>query len=184
MYQSLITLRYAKALYLKAEEENLLQEVLSDIRLVGNTLKENAELDEVIHYPFIYPSKKREILNNLFESRIQPLTLRFLFLIIKNKRDKYIENILRNFIDIYNERQGIKTVSLTTAVEIGEKERESVKSLVRKYFHAQKVDFRERINKEIIGGFIIQIEDQLLDASVRRQLDKVSQNLKHKYHFV
>ncbi|MCF8335810.1 MAG: ATP synthase F1 subunit delta, partial [Bacteroidales bacterium] len=95
MYQSLITLRYAKALYQKAEEENLLQEVLSDIRLVRKTFTENAELDEMIHYPFIYPSKKQKVLNDLFGKRIQPVTLRFLFLIIENKRDKYIRNILR-----------------------------------------------------------------------------------------
>ncbi|MCF8335946.1 MAG: ATP synthase F1 subunit delta [Bacteroidales bacterium] len=184
MYQSLTTLRYAKALYQKAEEENLLQEVLVDIRLVGKTFTENAELDEMIHYPFIYPSKKKKILNNLFGKRIQAVTLRFLFLIIENKRDKYIKNILRNFVDVYNDRQGIKTVTLTTAIEIGEKEKDSIKSLVKKYFYAQKVDFRERIDKEIIGGFILQIEDQLLDASVRRQLEKVSYTLKYKNHIV
>ncbi|MGM0530016.1 MAG: ATP synthase F1 subunit delta [Bacteroidota bacterium] len=184
MYQSLITLRYAKALYLKAEEEDLLQEVLEDVRLVKQTFSENVEFDEVIHYPFIYPSKKRKILNDLFGSRIQPVTLRFLFLLINNKRDKFIMNILRNFVDIYNDRQGIRTVSLTTAIEVGEKEKDSIKGLVRKYFNAQKIDFREKINKEILGGFIIQIEDQLLDASVRRQLEKVSYTLTDKNYIV
>ncbi|MBS3771465.1 MAG: ATP synthase F1 subunit delta [Bacteroidales bacterium] len=184
MYQSLITLRYAKALYLEAEEKNLLQEVLDDVRLIRQTFAENAELDEVIHYPFIYPSKKENVLNNLFGSRIQPVSLRFLYLIIDNKRDQYIRNILRNFVDIYNERQGIKTVSLTTAVEVGEREKESIKNFIKKYFNARKIDFNERINKEIIGGFIIQIEDQLLDASVRTQLEKVSYTLKHKSHIV
>jgi len=184
MYQSLITLRYAKALYLKADEEHSLQEVLEDIRLIKKTFSENLDLDEAIHYPFIYPSRKKKILNNLFENKIQPVTLRFLYLVIDNKRDTYIRNILRNFIDLYNDRQGIKAVSLTSAVEIGDKERESVKSLVKKYFNAQKIDFQERIDKDIIGGFIIQIEDQLLDASVKRQLEKVRHTLKHKYHIV
>ncbi|MFW5944162.1 MAG: ATP synthase F1 subunit delta [Bacteroidota bacterium] len=184
MYQSLITLRYAKALYLQAEEEHVEEEVLNDIRLIRKTFTENAELDEAIHYPFIYPSKKEKILNKLFGDRIQPLTLRFLFLIMENKRDQYIRNILRNFVDLYNEKQGIKTVSLVTAVKLGDKEKEAVKNLIKKYFYAQKIDFSERIDKEIIGGFIIQIEDQLLDASVIRQLNKLKYELTHNHHIV
>ena len=184
MYQSLITLRYAKALYLKAEEDNVLDDVLKDSQLIRVTFSENAELEEVIRYPLIYPSKKQDILKSLFESRIQPVTLRFLFLIVENNRGNYIRDILRNFTDIYNESQGIKTVSLTTAVKVGKKEEESIKNLVKKYFGAHKVDFTETIDKKIIGGFIIQIEDQLLDASVRRQLEKVRYNLTHRNYIV
>lgn len=184
MYQSLITLRYAKALYLKAEEEQLAEQVLNDIRLIKQTLQENVDLDEAIHYPFIYPSKKEKILDDLFGDRIQPLTLRFINLIIENKRDKYIRNILRNFIDLYNEKQGIKTVSITTAVKLGDKEKESVKNLIKKHFYAQKVDFMEMVDKEIIGGFIIQIEDQLLDASVRRQLNQLKYKFTHEKHVI
>jgi F-type H+-transporting ATPase subunit delta len=169
---------------MKAEEDQLLQQVLDDIRMIQKIFSENTDLDGVIHYPFIYPSKKKKILNELFENKIQPVTLRFLFLIVDKKRDTYIRNILRNFIDFYNDKQGIRSVSLTSAVEMGDKERESVKNMVRKYFDVQKIEFRERIDKNIIGGFILQIEDQLLDASVRRQLEKVRYKLKYNFHIV
>ena len=157
---------------------------MKDIRLIKQTFQENTDLDEAIHYPFIYPSKKEKILDNLFGKRIQPLTLRFLNLIIENKRDRYIRNILRNFVDLYNEKQGIKTVSITTAVKLGDKEKESVKNLIKKYFYVHKVDLKENMDKDLIGGFIIQIEDQLLDASVRRQLDKLKYELMYEKHVI
>ena len=177
-------MRYAKALYLKAEEKDKVQEVLSDIRLIDQSFSDYPELDQVIHHPAIIISKKKKILRDLFKDRVQPLTQLFLDLIVRNRREYYIRNIFRNFKDIYNERQGIKTVLLTTAIEVGSKEEESINELVKEHFHAKSVDFQKKVDKQIIGGFIIQIEDQLLDASVRRQLEKVKYELTHKQNII
>ena len=179
MYQSLITLRYAKALYLKASEKQVLPDVLQDIQMIDQVLSDNPELDQAIRHPVLYLSKKQKIVNGLFANRVHPITLRFIDLIIKNRRAVYLHNIFRNFIDLHHKNKGIKKVSLTTAIPAGASEKDSINKLIRKYFHAKQVEFTEHIDAEILGGFIIQIEDQLLDASVRRQLEKVRHHLIH-----
>ena len=177
MYRSLITVRYAKALFLKATEEEVLDDVIRDLRFIQQAFNENSDLVDAISHPVTLTSKKKNIIRALFEDKIQPVSLNFLLLILKNHREYYFNDIFRNVIDLYNESRGIKSVELTTAVKIGEQERKDIEQFVRKTFKAKEISFVEKVNPELIGGFIIQIEDQLLDSSVRRQLIKIRHDL-------
>lgn len=180
MHRSLIAIRYAKALYLKGIEDNILEEIATDIQQVHQTLTDSPDLYQVFHQPTLDTSKKRAIFDQVFEKHIHSITLDFLELIIQNKREIYLEDIFRNFTDLYNEYRGIKTVLLTTTVDLTDKEKHSVSEFVKKNFDAQQIDLDVEVDKDIIGGFIIQINDQLFDASVRRQLDKIRQQFLHK----
>ena len=79
------------------------------------------------------------------------------------------ESISRNFIDSYKEFKGIKSVILTTAYTIDD---DSRKALVDKITNSLNkiVELREIVNEEIIGGFILKIEDQQYDSSVTSKL--------------
>jgi len=177
MYKSLVTLRYAKALFLQAEEEEQAERILEDVDQIVRVIKDAPELHRALSHPVISTSQKLRVASEVFQDRITPLTLRFIRLVIKNKRGTYLMDILRNFKDIYNYNRGIQTVRLTTAMGLGDREKEDIKQLIRKNFHARKVDFSEDVDPDIIGGFIIQVEDQLLDASVRRQLNAIRKTL-------
>ena len=180
MYQSLITLRYAKALFLQAEEQGVSDQVLADVQELQQAFDAYPDILRTIEHPVIQTSKKKCIFSELFQERISALTLKFIHLVLKNRREAYLINIFRNFRDIYNEDREIKKVELTTALPLEAGEKEVIKKLIRQSFHARKVDFNERIDSEIVGGFIIQIEDQLLDASVRRQLQMIRKTLSDK----
>ena len=177
MYRSLITVRYAKALFLKAQEEGMLDQIIADIRFVHQTFDKHPDIITVINHPVTYTSQKKKIIHDLFIDHISTITLDFLLLIVKNHRAYYFKDIFRNFIDFYNDSKGIKTVELTTAIKVGEEEREDMKAYIQKAFQAREISFTEKVVPEIIGGFIIQIEDKLLDVSVRKQLNKIRHDL-------
>jgi len=177
MYKSLVTLRYAKALFLQAEEQEEADRILGDVDKIVQVFKDSPELHRTLSHPVISTSQKLRIASEVFQDRIAPLMLRFIHLVIRNKREAYFMDIFRNYRDIYNHNRGIQVVRLTTAMGLGDREKEDIKQLIRKNFHARKVDFTEEIKPDIIGGFIIQVEDQLLDASVRRQLDAIRKTL-------
>mgnify|MGYP006284506107 CR=1 FL=1 len=177
MYRSLVTLRYAKALFLQAEEQKQAEQVLGDVSKIVQAVKETPELFQALSHPVISTSQKLRIASDVFQEQITPLMLRFIRLIIRNKREAYLMDIFRNYRDLFNQNRGIQTVRLTTAMRLGDREKEDIKALIRENFHAREVDFSEEIDPGIIGGFIIQVEDQLLDASVRRQLDAIRKTL-------
>jgi len=180
MYQSLITLRYAKALFLKAEEDQITDKVSGDIQKIKNTFRENPEIYKILQSPMILDSKKQKITREIFKEQVQDITLKFLLLILKNNRTPFLTSILRNFTDIYNEKEGIKTVELTTAIKIDDKEKSLIQDFIKDTFNAKKISFKEKTDKTLIGGFIIQIEDQLIDISVKKQLLNIKEELARK----
>jgi len=177
MYQSLIATRYAKALFLKAREEDMLEQVTEEIRFVQAVFQDYSEVLITLNHPVTYASQKVNILKGLFQEKVHQIVLDFLLLIARNHREAYFQNIFRNFIDFYNESEGIKTVELITAMAISDDERSDIKQYIKDTFQANKITFTEKVNPELIGGFIIQIDDKLLDASVRKQLDKIRHDL-------
>ena len=167
-------------MFLEAEEHEEAEQILSEVDQIVQTLEDHPELKQALKDPVIHTSQKQKIIGAVFQDHISDLMLRFIQMVMRNRREAYLENMFRNYRDIFNEKRSIKTVRLTTALKLGEREKEDIKQLIRDAFDARKVDFREDVDHRIMGGFIIQVEDQLLDASVRRQLEMIRKTLFNK----
>jgi F-type H+-transporting ATPase subunit delta len=93
-----------------------------------------------------------------------------------NGRESFLPAIARAFISETRKYKGITETVLTTAVPVDEKIKTQIKELVAAVFNT-KVDLKETIDSEIIGGFILKIEDNFIDASVRNKLKKIKKEL-------
>ncbi|MFO8235071.1 MAG: ATP synthase F1 subunit delta [Bacteroidales bacterium] len=177
MYRSLITVRYAKALLLKGKEVQKLDEIQKDLEFIEDVFSKNENLYDVLQQPTILISRKLFIVQSIFTNKLNTkITLDFISLIIRNRREHYLKDIFRNFTDLYNKDQGIKAAAITTAVSLEAEEEIAVKNFIKKNFNAKEINLKVNIDKDIIGGFIIQVNDQLLDVSVRHQLELIRKN--------
>lgn len=176
MNQSHIHTRYAKSLLLLAQEKNLLDEIKSDIELIYKTLINSEDLKKLLDHPILKSSRKSEILGQIFNQNINKLTHQFLKLIVKNKRENSLKFICLKFINLYKESKRIKTAVLTTAYKLNDKEKTNIISAIEKKFNVT-VELHEKVNENLIGGMIIQIEDQQLDLSVAKQIQRLKSNL-------
>lgn len=172
MYQGQINVRYAKSLFQLAVEKNILDEIKQDIDLILNTFEEVENFNILIEHPVIKSTKKTQIFNELFEEKVHKYTLSLLHLIVKNKREKHIKNICINFIDFYTKEKGIKKAVLTTAYNLTKTQKTKVKKTFEKVFNSE-IELDTIVNKSVIGGLIIQINDKQLDLSVERQIQKL-----------
>ena len=93
-----------------------------------------------------------------------------------NGRESFLSAIARNFISATRKYKGITEVVLTTAVPVNEKIKKQIEELVTRVFNT-KVDLKETVDKEIIGGFVLKVEDNFIDASVRNKLKKIQKEL-------
>jgi F-type H+-transporting ATPase subunit delta len=171
-----ISVRYAKALFLNARENNVLDDVYKDIELIQSLFKEVLQLKFIMESPVVKTSNKLGIIDEVFSDKFNQITLRFLRLIINNKRELHIQNISRNFIDKYKEFKGIKTVTLTTAYKIDEDTKQFLTDKISKYYN-KTVELHENVNADIIGGFVLKIEDRQLDSSVTSKLLQLKRKL-------
>jgi len=176
MHQSQINVRYAKSLFLVAKENNKLDEIINDISLIFKTFQEVDDFIMLIDHPTLKASQKIKILKTIFEHKVDKYTLSFLQLIVNNKRENHLKNMCLVFIDLYRNYKGIKQAVLTTAAEISEKERNIIKESIQKKFNAT-IELQEKVDQDLIGGMIIQVDDKQLDLSVDKQI----QNLRNDF---
>jgi F-type H+-transporting ATPase subunit delta len=178
MNEGLVTKRYVKALYQLAEEEGIREKVMADIEALLACIQESPEFSVFLDNPLLKPSEKSRVINALFLKIFQKTTVSFLNLLIHNRREKHLRSICLHFIQFYKSLFHIKEGTLTTAVALTPKHKEEVFGFITKKFK-MKLDLNENIDPSIIGGFILRVEDQQIDASIQTQLKRIRRQLIH-----
>ncbi len=176
MNESKISVRYAKALFELGKEKELIDTVIKDIQLVDEVCKNIADFWLMVESPVVKTSQKRASMKQIFGDRINAITLNFLDLVVKNRREIYLKDISRNFLALCRKDQGILSATLTSASTLEEGSKENLSTLLSKSFNS-KIELEEVVDEEIIGGFVLRVEDQQLDASVSTQLNKIKREL-------
>jgi F-type H+-transporting ATPase subunit delta len=175
MNESRISVRYSKALFQSALEKKILDIVNKDMILVKKVCAV-PEAKELLNNPVIRPSKKTELLHSVLVKDMHPLTMALIDLAVKNGRERYIPAIARVFVHETMKYNGITESVLTTAVKIDPKIKKQVSGFIEKLFKT-KVDLKENIDDSIVGGFILKVDDNYIDASIRNKLRKIRKEL-------
>lgn len=175
MNESIISVRYTKALFSLALDKDMLDVVKNDMETVYVVMNESKELQQVFQNPVLKPSNKNKIINLIFKS-FNKITISFIGILIKNRREEYLHDISRNFLEKYKQYKGIETTVLTTAVSVDNEMLEKVKELIKKVIK-KEIDISNQIDDRIIGGFLIRVGDRQIDASVQSHLSKIKRKL-------
>jgi F-type H+-transporting ATPase subunit delta len=175
MNDSKISVRYARALFQSALEKKILDNVYQDMIFISEICK-IAETKEFLNSPIIVPSKKEAIFHKMLGDNVEKITLSIIDLIVKNGRESFIPAIARVFIHETKKFKGITESVLTTAVKVDDKVKKQMIDLISDGFKT-KVELKEIIDPEVVGGFILQVDDNLIDASIRNKLRKIKKEL-------
>jgi F-type H+-transporting ATPase subunit delta len=178
MDQSKINVRYAKAFFTLAKEKGLTIELRKDAGLVASVCESSSDFILMLESPVVKTSKKAEALKLIFEDKVNVLSLNFLLLIIENKRESYIPGIFRNLEDLYRHEEGIKSAVLTSAQPLNDALVLQIRKTLETEFNA-KVELRQKVDVNLIGGFVLRVEDKQYDASLSTQLKKIREQLLH-----
>ena len=175
MDQSSIAVRYAKALFETAVEKNILDTLKKDIGLVAQTCSDEA-MQQLIESPVCKPSDKIKAFESIFGGKVDVLTINFLKMVISNKRESHIPAICRNFASRYYRHANIKQAHIITASAIDNATKEKMQASIAKLFNSN-IELTTAEDENLIGGFVMRIDDQQFDASVSTKLRKIKQQL-------
>ena len=178
MNESKISVRYAKALFSLVKEENTLEKHKNDMELLYQCIREVPELQYVIQSPVIKSGEKIRVFGEIFRESMSPLSLSFIRLVLENRREEGLEGIARYFLTLIRAEQGIRSADLTTAKPVDDALRQSISALIAKKFNT-KVDLHEAVDPAIIGGFVLKVGDQQIDASIASKLKRIKRELIH-----
>lgn len=170
MSEKRIAYRYAKSLMGLATEKGKLDEVASDMESMDNLAKESRDLYLMLKSPVINTTKKAEILKMAFEGKLDPLSMAFIDLLVKKKREKYVPEIAASFKEQMNTKRGVTPVDLVVAVEPTEELISKVKSILKQQAGVDKPDFNVSIDPSIIGGFVLRYDNKQIDDSIATRM--------------
>lgn len=173
-----ISVRYANALFQSALEKKMLDKVYRDMVFLSEICSV-PEFKEMLESPIIVPSRKTGIIHKTIGKNLEEITFSLIDIVVSNGREVFLPAIAREFMRKTKEFNGITETILTTAVKVDKKISDKISGLIADIFKT-KVELKEIVDKDIIGGFILKIEDNYIDASVRNKLRKIENELKGK----
>lgn len=177
MVETKVASRYAKSIIGLAIEQGILDVVKNDMALIAETCHVSKDLTLLLNKPIVTVDKKIKILTEIFGKKINKLTLEFITIITKKRREPNLEAIAREFIALYKEHKGIETVIITSAIGLDDKLRKEVLALVKKDTKSE-IELVEKVDKDLIGGFILRKGDKEFDASILKNLQKITREFK------
>ena len=174
MKESLAGNRYAKSLIGLSIEKKELDTVYNDMVLISETVDDSKDLDLLLKSPVVKTDKKQEILTSIFGKNTSELTKQFLLLISSRNREAIIGDIASAFVRQYKVIKKIIVTEVTSAIKLEAAQKKKILQLLNTD-ESSSVEVVEKINPEIIGGFIVRVEDKQIDASISRKLDNLKQ---------
>jgi F-type H+-transporting ATPase subunit delta len=169
-----IAARYAKSLIDLALEQNQLETAYADMKWLQDVCKQNRDFVNMLRSPVIKADAKQKIMAAITENSIGTLTAAFNKLVISKGRERILPEIATAFIDAYKAHKGIHTLQLTTATSISDSTRQALVEQVKKTAGFQHVELQEKVDPALIGGFVLQVGDKLVDASIAYDLKNIA----------
>lgn len=171
--------RYAKSLLDLAVEREQLEPVYADMLYLRRLTKESRDFLNLLRSPVVKAEAKTKVLQAVTKDRVSDLTATFINLMIAKAREGSLPEIITAFIAQYKEKKDIQIVKLTTAVPLSDEVKAAIIEQVKTSEHIRNLELEETVNPNIIGGFILQTGDKLIDASISYDLQQISRQFEN-----
>ena len=173
---SRVAKRYAKAIFELSIETEVFETVESEFIQIEENIKDSAELEKFLINPLISHLKKGEVIGELFRGKVSDLTYRFLLLVAKKGRLAVLPEIIDQFKRFSMKYRNQVEGELFSAVSLSGEQISKIRKIIEN-MTGKIVVLKEKVNVDILGGFIVRIEDKLIDVSVRSNLEKMKKRL-------
>ncbi len=171
--------RYAKALLDLSIEKGQLEQVYADMQWIKAVCKSNPDFVNLLRSPIIKSDVKKKILDAVTAGKLSDLSIAFNKLITTKGRESNLPEISNAFIEAYKAEKNIHTVKLTTASQVTDATKETIINQIKKSAGFEKIELETKVNADLIGGFVLQIGDKLVDASIAYDLKTIAKQFEN-----
>jgi len=171
--------RYAKSLIDLSIEKGQLENIFADMQWLEALCKASHEFVIVLRSPVIKADKKIKIVEAVTKDKISEMTMAFIRLMIKKSRESVLPEVITAFIRQYKINKNIYTIKLTTASEMSDEMKNAILKQIRTTSQMQNIELETIINTDLIGGFVLQAGDTLVDASIAYDLKVIARQFEN-----
>ncbi|TVQ62453.1 MAG: F0F1 ATP synthase subunit delta [Spirulina sp. DLM2.Bin59] len=167
---------YAQALMSLAEDRNLTDYFGDELRGLGDLLAQSAELSSLITNPVVADEQKKDVLRQIMGD-CDPALRHFLMLLVDKRRIIFLATIIEEYLNLLRALKQIALAEVTVCQDPTGSQREAIEQKVRSFTNAQGVELKITVDPSILGGVIIRVGSQVLDASLQGQLRRIGMQL-------
>ena len=179
MQNTRVASRYAKSLLDLAVERGQLEQVYNDMLYLQQLNKVSKEFLNLLRSPVVKADTKIKAINAVTAGKISELTIAFTTLLINKTREADLLEVITSFIQQYKQYKNINTVKLTTAVPVSDAVKSQLIEQVKRTSGLQNIELQTAVDPNIIGGFVLQSGDKLIDASIAYDLKHVARQFEN-----
>ena len=172
----IVASRYAKSLLDLAVEKGQLEAVYTDMVQIKSICNDSREFITFLNSPIIKADKKVSTLKAVFDGKLNAITAGFLTIVAQKRRESVIPHMATSFIEQYKSQKNILTAVVTSAKGLDDVTKKQALDLIKSQLNGE-IELVEKIDSNVIGGFILKIGDKQLDKSVARQLSNLKKEL-------
>lgn len=165
---------YAQALLSVAQSNDATDRFGQDAAFLTELLSASSELSQLIENPIINPDVKKGVIRQLAVEQVHPLMLNFLMLLVDRGRIPFIDRICAQYQALLRELNQSVLAEVTSAVPLSDPQQDEIRQKVLAMTGARQVDLSTSLDSELIGGVVIKVGSQIVDASLRGQLKRIS----------
>jgi F-type H+-transporting ATPase subunit delta len=170
--------RYAKSLFDLSLEKGVLEEVHNDMREFRDLVDNTRDLQIMLKSPVISHLKKWSILKTIFAERFHYFTMSLIEIACRKNREAVLHSVSKEFHRMYIQYKGIQKAFVTTAFPLTEELRLKVIETIKQISDKKEVELEEIVDANIIGGFVLRVDDRQLDESLSGKLKQLRQEFK------
>ena len=168
---------YGESLYALARDEQLSEELLSQLQMVVSILQENPQYATLLSLPSVPKEERCAVLDESFRGQIHPYLLNFLKILTENRTISQLSGCEEAYRRCYNEDQNIAEVVAISAIPLTE---ENLADLQRRLAErvGKTIQLNTRIDPDILGGICLEMDGTRFDGTVRCRLDDMQATLR------
>ena len=176
MDQGLLPRRYAKALYKFAAEKDFTATVYRLMQNISVAFEKHEQLQHAIANPFVPEEEKQKLIMTAAGEQ-NSILADFIKLLAKNNRLDIIRGIALAYAELYRKENKIHLVEITSASSLNDADKKRITDMIEKHIGDATAEYTFQVNPDLIGGFVVRIDNELLDASVRNELNQLRKTL-------
>lgn len=176
MDKGLLPRRYAKALYKFADQSKSTGKIYALMQNVANAFESNRDLQTAIANPYVTEKEKSALIETAAGEK-NAIIADFVKLLSENNRLDIVRAIALAYTELYRRENHIHLVEITSAAQLNDKDRRRLEAMVEKHIGDSTSQFTFNVDPDLIGGFVVKIDNESLDASVRNELRQLRETL-------
>jgi F-type H+-transporting ATPase subunit delta len=168
---------YAQALMSLAKSQDLTNRFGEDVASLLGLLHDSGDLAQFLANPLLDPNCKKAVLQQIAGDQLHPYLRNFLLVLVDRRRIGFLEGICKQYQALLRELNQTVLAEVSSSVPLTDTQQHAIREKVISMTGARQVELDSRIDPDLIGGVVIKVGSQVIDASLRGQLRRISLRL-------